>query len=520
MWQNKKNILVQNWSEFLLPVALALLSIAWLFFSPPLSAPDEAAHILVPREILLEHRLPVLTRTSDGWENHQPPLYYVLSTPFVWASQHMSLYHQIQFDRLTSFFLFLLSLVACIRTSRLLWPSHRMARVAMLSSLGIPMVVYSSGSFNNDILALTISCWLLLLAASKKNVIGPRNAIILGVCVGAGLLTKVNLYPYLAVMGLWILRRQSWKWWLLCIVTSIAVSGWWFVHNITQVGDVLGIKYATTFFLSQHQDITSLSVFRTFLEKTLASFIGLFGKLNIRLPIAWYAATYGLLIGACIFGFRRPWNAIQKIFVITAVVMFAGYLWQNSEIFQPQGRYLISVIPLFGCVFGYAVYRIDRRYVWIVGAWLALLLYGNIAGMQSARAYEKQNGSSMWSYPRTIDGAAEIHALRPKLLVRDSQGYSAHTPVKYIVGGDFLDTRRNIVVHIQTAEVAPLQVRVEWRIAGQRWYTAERSYETTVVGSAALPISEVQSTGLIGVRLSFLDTDRTIRISSIDVLAQ
>jgi hypothetical protein len=92
--------------------------------------------------------------------------------------------------------------------------------------------------------------------------------------------------------------------------------------------------------------------------------------------------------------------------------------------------------------------------------------------------------------------------------------------VKYIVGGDFLDTRRNIVVHIQTAEVAPLQVRVEWRIAGQRWYTAERSYETTVVGSAALPISEIQSTGLIGVRLSFLDTDRTIRISSIDVLAQ
>ncbi len=505
----------QKWWERGLIVMWMAFALAYLFVSVPLTPPDEQAHILYPREILVEHHLPVLTRTSDGWENHQPPLYYLVSLPIVWASSHIAFHNQVTIDRFTSWLLLMLAMWGMWRMARRLWPNNIVSRLAMLSVVGLSMVLYAGGSFNNDILGLTISSWLFYLVVAKPTRLSWRFSVALGVCIGAGMLTKVNLYPLIAVMGLWILWRQSWKWWLTVAAIALAISGWWYIHNLTQVGDILGLKHAADFFRAQRQSLASLATLQTLAVKTAASFVGLFEKLNVRLPLVWYGVILVVIVAAMAFAVRRVHSSMMWMVVVATVAMYGGFLWLNTTIFQPQGRYLIALIPLLGYVFGVAIDTIPRRRPTVVAGWLIVLIGVNISGLMALRAYDKLHPVEIWTYPRTVDSAAEYNQLRPLLLPQVGQEYIVRSPMKIVVSGDVLESGRRPTLNIMTDEQQPFQVQVEWRIAGQRWFDASRTLTTTVNGSSSIRIPETTATALINVRLTFLDQGREIHLQAL-----
>ena len=54
--------------------------------TPEQHNPDENAHMLYVRAVAAGH-LPVFTDVMHGYENHQPPLYYILAAPVYLAAR-------------------------------------------------------------------------------------------------------------------------------------------------------------------------------------------------------------------------------------------------------------------------------------------------------------------------------------------------------------------------------------------------------------------------------------------------
>ncbi len=334
------------------------------------------------------------------YEDHQPPLYYLLLTPLftLTGGSLVAL-------RLASVVMGA-GIVCCAYALGLLVMPHRpqvaLAGTALVAFL--PQHVAMLASVNNDALAnlliaaVLLACTLYLL----RRDVQPLH---IGLLVGFGLLTKVSALFIGGVAGLCIL----WRWWserrdgagllrpvLAFALPALVLGGLWWARSISVYGfpDVFGLRQHNLVVADQPRtaDLIAQIGFPAYLEQALTttyhSFWGQFGWMALPMP-AWIYLLIGLLLLVCLVGLllaawsarRAPPDAgwsVTGMLGLVALLALLAYVYYNTEFLQFQGRYMYpGLLPFaLGLALGLDALRarIIRR-----GAWLTVLPFALFA---------------------------------------------------------------------------------------------------------------------------------------------
>ena len=373
-------------------VAYATIGVLYAALTPIWQVPDEPAHYNYIRALGDGRDFPVIEPgdydqaylgrlTADGfpaqlsiepleYEDHQPPLYYLLATPIYRLFEGAVLPL-----RLLSVIFGVGLLMVAFGTVRAIFPAHpALALMATGLIAFIPQHVAMTAGINNDALAeLFVGGTLWILAVYVSG--GSERPWLIGLLLGAALLTKVTTYMIVGVaLAAVVIRgwqeRRTWKWavgqWAWMILPALLISVPWFIRNGLTYGwaDPLGMMRHTTVVEGQPRSNEYVALhgwgglLRQMTHTTFQSFWGQFGWMGVVLPAYIYRAL-ALFSALLVAGFlwwlfdrRRPrLNPAQRtsltLLSLTFILTLLEFLGYNLTFVQHQGRYLFpALVPI------------------------------------------------------------------------------------------------------------------------------------------------------------------------------
>jgi len=183
-----------------------------------------------PRPWELRNLAPHSPRGLTAYEALQPPLYYWLATPLVWASRTWSLATQIMLVRYFSALIASLIVPLVCLVVYDVFEDERVAIAAAAMTALMPGLAIDVARVGNDSLAVLL--FTLLIWLGRRQAGWP-----LGVALGLGLLTKA--YFLTAIPAVLIFPR-NWRWRVL--VPPVAIAGWWYARNLMTTGTLAGLS--------------------------------------------------------------------------------------------------------------------------------------------------------------------------------------------------------------------------------------------------------------------------------------
>ncbi len=378
-----------------------VVAVLYSIYTPAWQVPDEPAHYNYIRHLAEERSFPILefgdydqqylsTLTSSGfppelsietleYEDHQPPLYYLLSTPVFLASGGVLLPIR------------LLSVVfgaGVVAFSGLaiwtLFPGNAPLAIIVAGVVAfVPQHVAMLAGINNDSLSefwIAFGLWLLFLCMTSNIKRSRRWYLALGIVIGLGLLTKTLAYLLVpvAAIGLFLkARRENLEWrqtvriGLWIFVPAGLLGLLWWGRNLSVYGwpDLLGLQRHNLVVLGQPRTAEWIEQFGVgeyalrFFQTTFNSFWGQFGWMGVLMDARVYLLlqflTGAILLGAVYVLWLKPTlgslqrDGLWTLFVMAAITTVL-YLAYNVEFVQHQGRYLFPALtPLAtGMAFG------------------------------------------------------------------------------------------------------------------------------------------------------------------------
>ena len=369
--------------------------------TPDWQVPDEPAHYNYIRQIVEDGRIPVIElgdwdseyqallldsafdpqHTGDiervQYEDHQPPLYYLLAVP-IYAISDGDLITL----RLFSVLLGLGVVISAFFVVLRLFPEKPWLALTTAGFVAfIPQHLAMLGGVNNDSLAeLIVGATLLaLIRYLQLDEVRLRDAALIGGLVGLGFLTKATIYFMGGVAGIAILLKWRRGGWTLPIAArhiaayllpALLLGAIWWVHNLDVYGgtDFLGLQRHDDVVVGQLKpdiyierdlggDVGQYR--RNYLFTTFHSFWGQFGWMALPMPTRIYRilllTTGFALIGGGVAVWREGWprtlNPAQResllLSGLMAALVLAAYIIYNLSFVQFQGRYLYpALIPV------------------------------------------------------------------------------------------------------------------------------------------------------------------------------
>lgn len=382
-----------NWPAIAILAAFLIIGSLYAAGTPAWQAPDEPAHYNYIRSLATGEGIPVmevgdydqdylgrltseafppdLSIASLEYEDHQPPLYYLLATPV----------YRISDGDVLSLRLFSLFLGGTgIATLFLLLREFRPDEPA-LAWLGgglvafVPQVVAIMASINNDALVMPL-LWLWLVLG-LRYLRGATPAWALGLVAGALLLTKTTGYGVLPLAILLVALRvrragMAWTWGgrqlAAILLPAGLLGGLWWLRNVTVYGwpDLLGLMRHDLVVVGQPRTadwIAAQGLFpflREGIWTLFRSFWGQFGWMGVVLDVRIYQ---GLAIFTALTVYGAAWALLDVVgrkgdvggdarerdgwillgaAALITVTMLVGY---NLTFVQHQGRYLFPALP-------------------------------------------------------------------------------------------------------------------------------------------------------------------------------
>jgi 4-amino-4-deoxy-L-arabinose transferase-like glycosyltransferase len=331
-----------------------------------IGAPDERAHVNYIRHLALGHGFPVFEAgDEEGYENHQPPLYYLLCVPIDLLACGS--------DRAEGLLLRVFtSLIGVVS----LWGVFAVARRvtgrddAALWTTGVAALIPSylalSSSVSNDpLLILWCTLGLLVCVQGAQDGWTWRKVWLCGAICGVSLLTKISA---LALVGFCVIaclvagkRLRPGRVLAHAVVVAVlalAIASPWLVRNTILYGDPLAVTAFARGFAESPSAVDFVAAYGVsgYLVRwvgwwTLRSFFGVFGYMQLFLPGAVYVAG-GLLVAASLVG-GIIWQKTEKeparrqasaLCWLLFALVFLSFLRFNATYFQAQARYLLPAL--------------------------------------------------------------------------------------------------------------------------------------------------------------------------------
>jgi len=378
----------------LVTIVVVYVAIGALYagFTPPWQVPDEPAHynyiralaegkgfpVIEPgdydpeylEQLKAEHFPPQLSVAPVEYEDHQPPLYYLLAVPLY-----------LLFDgallplRLLSVLIGAGLLAVVFGVVRAIFPTRpELALIAAAFVAFIPQHVAMTAGVENDALAELVmggALWALAIYVGG----GCKRPWPIGLLLAAALLTKLTVYAALGVAALalllrWRQERRTYKWMLgqlaWMFLPALLLAAPWFIRNGLTYGwlDLTGGAHHNAVVAGQMRSGEYLvlhgwgGLLSRMARWTFQSFWGQFGWMGVVLPTRIYQAL-ALLSVLLLAGFlwwlfekRRPrLTATQRTALLLLLAAFLlvllEYLGYNLTFLQHQGRYLFpALIPI------------------------------------------------------------------------------------------------------------------------------------------------------------------------------
>lgn len=398
--------------------------------TPPWQTPDEPAHYnyirylgthtdfpeLVPAcynqtylTQLTTQRFPAnLSVDSICYEYHQPPLYYLLATPFYLLGGG-----SLTLLRLLSVVLGAGVVSMAFFVAQTIFPQNlAITGGAMALVAFVPMHVAMLASVNNDALAELILAAILLTltqrAMAKTHPTLTQNAF-LGLLLGLGLVTKTTIYLAAPLVGVALLlplfqKKITPRVFLaqagLIFGVALLVAGPWYWRNANLYGglDILGLARHDEVVIGQLRTADYLAETGgaayawSFGWTTFKSFWGQFGWMAVPMDTRTYRLLLALVAiagsGLAVFLAQQvrdspnrhmelvagQWQALGLLVLAAglALVAFGGY---NLSFVQFQGRYLFPALIPLGVLFSLGLSEALRpRWTWWLLAGLGLVL--------------------------------------------------------------------------------------------------------------------------------------------------
>jgi hypothetical protein len=355
---NERDVRVMKYA---LMTAWALVAVNNLFALPLSLGMDVAAHVDYVRDMLRDWRPPL---PNEGWQRHQPPLYYFASA-LVWLPLHALGVESLERAmRVIPLVCGLVQIEIAWRFARLVLPGRFGAQIiALVCAACLPMNVYIAQFPGNEPLAgvLMAAVLYLILAeiAHAGEARGLKPLVVLGLVLGLACLTKLTALLLVPVACLAVARSRRRSPTgpraigaaVLVASLSFLVCGWYFVRNWIAVGNpVVGAWNGRETNVDWWQD-PSYRIPAHFLR---------FGEAFVR-PV--YSATRGVwdalysstwLDGTLSGGTHSPWNGslaltLAWIGAPLTLAAFAGTLVRADESTRSLRRILLLAIA---CVVG------------------------------------------------------------------------------------------------------------------------------------------------------------------------
>lgn len=402
-------------SPRLVLILLAYLGIGALYalLTPAWQAPDEPAHYNYVAQVAQGGCCPVIA--AGDWDNaylerikaakfapealegrlgavqyedHQPPLYYLLLSPIF----HMS-GDSLSALRLASLVLGLGGVISAWVTARLIFPGQTGTAISAAGFVAfLPQNVAIMASVNNDSLAALVGGLMLIWCTWRLQGGSGRWRWAGGVLIGLALLTKLTIYPLTALIFLSELlasRRASdlkagiGRAVIYLIVGLILITPFW-VRNLNTYGfpDFLAQSAHDRVVVGQFQTSQYLEQFGVggwlgdMARITFQSFWGQFGWMGVPMSQTIYRALLVitlLILGGSVMsliGARsalKGWPCDVLMVYGTAIVLTVGaFLYYNLKFAQFQGRYLYPALIPFALIFALGL----RFYAKLAGRFL------------------------------------------------------------------------------------------------------------------------------------------------------
>lgn len=408
---------MKDWPAVVILAVFLLVGTLYAVYTPIWQAPDEPAHYNYVRSLAEGRGFPVMAPgdydqaylsrlTSEGfppelsvaaleYEDHQPPLYYLLATPVYWLGDGAVIPL-----RLFSLLLGAVSIAMLMAILREFWPDR-----PGLAWLGgglvafIPQFVAMMAAINND--ALTLALLWLWLWLALRYLRGKTSPWVLGGVLGLLLLTKSTGYGavVLAVLAIALRARRtghSLRWGarevLIVLGPALMLGALWWTRNVVVYGwpDVMGLIHHDAVVTGQPRTMDWIARDGLFqfltgaLRATFRSFWGQFGWMGVVLDARIYlglAILSGLIVWGAVWhlatGLRSTLEARQRdgllLLGTSALITGALFVGYNLTFVQHQGRYLFTALPFFGLAAAAGLERLLDHKLAVVTALCMLL---------------------------------------------------------------------------------------------------------------------------------------------------
>ncbi len=185
----------------------------------------------------------------SAYEAYQPPLYYWLMAPALYALKGAGLLAQVMWLRWIGVFLTSLAIPLTFAIAFDATQSEAAAAACCAVVAVMPELASNVARISNEPLAILL---FTLLAWAGQRILrrAPdiRGAAMLGGTLGLGLLTKAYFLTAVPAVLLLLLYkyRRAWAPTATACATAVAIAGWWYARNLATTGTFSGLAEAVT----------------------------------------------------------------------------------------------------------------------------------------------------------------------------------------------------------------------------------------------------------------------------------